>query len=207
MHIDSGGFFCGRIILYMTQGIKLTFTDKILRATFLKLIPKRVTPNQVTIFRFFSIPFVISLLFLEQYKSGLILFIISAFSDAVVGSLARTRNMITEWGETFDPLADKLLISLTALIVLPKILEFQIIFAIIFIEMILIGFAYYRINSKHIRVSVNFWGKMKMLFQSLGVGLVLLNLVIPSASLIVFGTYAIYASFFFALVSLFTYGI
>ncbi len=189
------------------QPIKITITDKILRATFLKFIPKNVTPNQVTIFRFFTIPFILFLLFIEEYRWGLALFTVSAFSDAVDGSLARTRNMITEWGETFDPVADKILISSVALIILPKFFGFPLLFALIFMEMILIGSAYYKKYSKKRRISANFWGKTKMVLQSVGLGLAFLGIIIQSANLFFISEILLYASLFFATISIITYGI
>ncbi len=188
-------------------GIKLTITDKILRATVLRLIPKNVTPNQVTIFRFFTIPFILFLLFTEEFRWGLLLFSISAFSDAVDGALARTRNMITEWGETFDPVADKILISSTALIILPKFFGFPLLFALIFMEMVLIGSAYYRIHTKKVRISANFWGKTKMVLQSVGLGLAFLGIIMGSQNLIVASEVSLYSSLVFAIISIITYGI
>src|SRR5690349_9005018 len=102
---------------------KLTFFDQILARTLLPFIPHSVKPNAVTVFRFITLPFVLYLLFVENYKWGLILFALSAFSDAVDGALARTRGQITEWGKTFDPLADKLLISISVIILVSKFIN------------------------------------------------------------------------------------
>lgn len=173
----------------------------------MKLIPARVTPNQVTIFRFFTIPFVVLLLYLNQYGAGLILFIIAALSDAVDGAMARTRNQITQWGETYDPLADKLLIAFTAIAVVPRFLGIEIVFAIIMMEMLLIGFAYYRRNFDHRRVSANVWGKAKMIFQSVGVGFVLLYILAPFQIFLLLGDYILNGAVILALISLITYGI
>ena len=94
---------------------KLTLTDKILEKTLLKLIPQWMTPNIISWMRFASIPFIGYVFWVEQYAVALILFFISTFSDAVDGSLARTRNMVTDFGKLLDPFADKLLIAVTAL--------------------------------------------------------------------------------------------
>src|SRR3989338_2865390 len=102
---------------------QLTLTDKILKRTLLPFIPRYVTPNSVTWFRFVSIPFVGYLLVQEQYFPGLILFFISSFSDAVDGALARTRDQVTEWGKTYDPFADKLLIGTAVFILVSRFLN------------------------------------------------------------------------------------
>ena len=65
---------------------------------------------------------------------GLILFFISAFSDVVDGSLARTKNKITTWGAIYDPIADKLLLGSTSIILVSKLISFYLGFLIIIIE-------------------------------------------------------------------------
>ncbi len=187
--------------------IKITLSDKILAATFLRLIPKSVTPNQLTIFRFFSVPFVLFLLSIQEYEWAVILFIISAFTDALDGALARTTNRITEWGKMYDPMADKLLIVLTSLILIPKYLGFWLVFSITFIEMVLIGSAYYLKNKGAIEIRANAWGKGKMISQSVAVSLLLLYALVHAPFLLIGAQYVFYLAIIFALVSLITYGI
>ena len=99
---------------------KVTPVDKMLDVSFLRLIPEWVTPNHVTIFRFLSIPLLIALLLADYTDLAAILFVVSAFSDAVDGALARTRKKITKWGIVNDPLADKLLIGSVVAIIVTK---------------------------------------------------------------------------------------
>ncbi|HEY4475446.1 MAG TPA: CDP-alcohol phosphatidyltransferase family protein [Candidatus Paceibacterota bacterium] len=186
---------------------KITLSDRILAATFLKLLPRRVTPNQLTIFRFFTVPFVASLMYLEYYAIAIPLFAIAAFTDALDGALARTKNKITEWGKTYDPIADKLLIGLTGIIIIPKYINFFLAVFIIFIEMFVIGTAYYLKNKGAIHISANAWGKTKMICQSFGVGLLLLYAVISVPAFLIIAQYLLYISIFLAIVSIVTYGI
>ena len=187
---------------------KINLSDKILATTFLKLLPKRVTPNQLTIFRFFTIPFIALLLWLGKYGLGTALFIISAFTDALDGALARTRNMITKWGSIYDPLADKLLISITAFLILPRYIGPWIVFAIIFLEMFLIGMAYYNTNhNKKKSIQANWWGKSKMISQSLGVFLVLLYILWSLPLLLMAAQLILYLAVILAVISLITYSL
>ncbi len=185
----------------------ITFSDRILAATVLKLFPRRVTPNQLTIFRFFTVPFVLLLLFLGKYGWGAALFVVSAFTDALDGAMARTRNQITEWGKIYDPLADKLLIVLTALFLIPQHLGFPIIFAMLSIEMLLIGAAYYAKNTGVREIQANAWGKVKMILQSFGVGFLFLFAIFNIPLLLAIAATLLYASILFAVISLVTYGI
>lgn len=185
----------------------MTLSDRILAVTVLKLFPAKVTPNQITIFRFFSIPFIAGLLLTGNYVLGIILFVISAFSDALDGALARTRDQVTDWGKTYDPLADKLLIGLTAFLIVPKYLGVSLVFALVLIEMILIGTAYYFKNKKGLELSANFWGKSKMVCQSFGVGLVMLYSIFPVAFFLPLAQIILYVAIALAFISLITYSV
>ncbi len=187
--------------------IKITISDRILSATVLTLFPKWVTPNQITVFRFFTVPFVLFLVFIEQYKIGLILFAISAFTDALDGALARTTNRVTEWGKIYDPVADKLLIGTTALVLVPRHLGFGIVFAVLFIEMLTIGGAYYFKNKGVVAIQANGWGKAKMFCQSLGVGFAFLYTLVTIPVFFGFAQAFLYFSIPLAVMSLLMYGI
>lgn len=186
----------------MTQ---LTLTDKILARTVLPLIPKWVTPNAITWFRFATIPFVAYLFFTEQYNVGLILFLISAFSDAVDGSMARTRSRITEWGKTFDPVADKLLIGVSAFIMVSKFLNPYLAATVILIEFFIIVSAYYRKKVYGVPIEAELSGKVKMVLQSLGVASVLVGAVSGISQFFIIAYYLIYLAIIFAIISLVVY--
>jgi len=184
----------------------ITISDKFLAVTFLRLFPSFIVPNHLTLARFFATPFVLYFVFLEDYVIGITLFSLAAFTDALDGAMARTRNQVTEWGKTFDPLADKLLIGLTALIVIPKYLDFQLIFLILVIEALFIVSAYY-IKQREGEIQANGWGKTKMIFQSFGIGFILLFALINIPLLLVIANVLLYVSILFAVISLVSHGI
>lgn len=184
----------------------ITLSDKVLRATFLRLIPASVTPNQLTMSRYFMVPIVATLLYLHYYAFGIVLFIIAALTDALDGARARTTRQITEWGEINDPAADKLLIGVSALILMPRFLSFWLVIAIFSMELVLVGSAYY-FKNRGWHVSANWWGKTKMILQSVGIGLVLLFALTSAPYLILVAEYVLYGSLFFGLISIITYGI
>lgn len=133
------------------------------------------------------------------------LFFVSAFSDAVDGSLARTRNLVSSFGKMFDPLADKLLISAAAIILIPRYLGWEIVLAIVTIELTLVASAYVQKTYYGKIVQAENTGKLKMILQSLGIGALLIYALWNIPLFLVFSTYAFYAAIFFALLSLVVY--
>lgn len=184
---------------------KLTITDKILHATLLRLVPKSVTPNMITWFRFVSVPFVGYFLWIENYSIALPLFFISAFSDAIDGSLARTRNLVSNFGKLFDPLADKLLIATAAIILIPLHLGWGIMLAIVSIDLILISSAYIQKRYYGKIIQAENTGKIKMVLQSLGIGALLIYAIWNIALFLFLAQYFFYGAIFFALLSLVVY--
>lgn len=186
---------------------KLYPHDHILKWTILQLIPKWITPNHVTIFRFIATPAVLVLLVLENYVWGVPAFIFVAFTDAIDGSLARTRKQITLWGTFYDPVADKILIGLVILFVVIKYINIWFALAIILIELMIAAGAFYRRAKKTFFVAANGFGKTKMFLQVVGVGALLVSVWFGSVIFMNIALGAFAMAIVFGLISLFTYGI
>ncbi len=183
----------------------LTITDKILAKILLPIIPMWMTPNIVSWLRLASIPFVGYFLWNENYAIALPLFFVSAFSDAVDGSLARTRNLVSDFGRMFDPLADKLLIATAAIILIPQYLGWSIVLAIVTIELTLIASAYVQKTYYGKTIQAENTGKLKMILQSLGIGALLIYIIWNIGLFLAIAQYFFYAAIFFALLSLVVY--
>ena len=74
-------------------------------------------PNKLTLGRILIIPFFVFFLVYNFFEDANIsrmiaaaLFIVASFTDFLDGYLARSRNLITDFGKFMDPLADKFLI-------------------------------------------------------------------------------------------------
>jgi phosphatidylglycerophosphate synthase len=132
----------------------------------------------------------------------LLLFIFSAFTDALDGALARTRKQITEWGKIHDPLADKLLIGLSGVVVISKYVGIEIIAAIIILEILTIIVALI-VYDKNNNSGAKLPGKIKMIFQSLGVGLLLVYAVQSLPLILLTATILLHISIFFSIFNLF----
>lgn len=181
--------------------------DQFLARSVLKFLPGSVTPNQLTLLRIVMTPAVFLLTLTEHYRLGVILFILAAFTDALDGSLARTKNMITNFGMLFDPLADKLLVgSMVFLLVFENFGE-ALALIILGLELVMIVTALVaKYKFKTVKMA-NRWGKIKMLLQVIATSLTMIGLV---ANLPIFLTIAFWIfglAIGFALISLFRQGI
>src|SRR3989344_534081 len=184
---------------------KPTFIDRVMEVTVLRLFPRYITPNHVTIFRFVSIPFILYLFSKEEYRVGTLLFLISAFSDAVDGAMARTRKQVTSWGKMFDPLADKLLIGLTSVIVVGQYLSIRLALSIVVVELLLIIGAVWGRYRGGREIQAGRIGKTKMILQSVGIGVLLLGIIFHLPLLFQLSYYILVASIFCALLALIVY--
>ena len=184
---------------------RLTVTDKILSKTFLPLIPKWVTPNSITWFRLVSIPLVAFLLISERYVPGLILFFLSAFSDAVDGALTRTRDKITDWGKTLDPFADKLLTGVAVVILASRFLSVYLAATIVTIECFLLAGAVYRKRARGIPIEAEMSGKVKVVLQYIGICTLFLSAIFQMPVLLIVARYSLYFAILVALVSIVFY--
>ncbi len=74
-------------------------------------------PNRLSLIRIGSVPFLTVLLLLDNVMwaryAALFLFILAAITDFVDGWMARKYNIVTNFGKFVDPVADKLLVLST----------------------------------------------------------------------------------------------
>src|ERR1700720_3915156 len=68
-------------------------------------------PNQITLLRLGFLPFFLILISYEGYKWALLVLVVAGLSDGIDGLLARRLNQKSSLGAYLDPIADKLLLS------------------------------------------------------------------------------------------------
>ena len=73
-------------------------------------------PNQITLLRLGFLPFFLILIIDERYNWALAVLILAGLTDFVDGLLARRLNQKSEFGAYLDPIADKLLLSSSFLV-------------------------------------------------------------------------------------------
>ncbi|MCG8635259.1 MAG: CDP-diacylglycerol--glycerol-3-phosphate 3-phosphatidyltransferase [Desulfobacterales bacterium] len=81
-----------------------------------KILSLVMTPNFMTVSRIVAVPVIIGLMMYENRVScflAALLFSVASITDYFDGYLARTRGLVTTLGKILDPLADKLLVAST----------------------------------------------------------------------------------------------
>src|SRR5262249_34603197 len=68
-------------------------------------------PNQITFLRLGFLPVFLILISYDQYRWALLVLVIAGLSDGIDGLLARKLNQKSSIGAYLDPIADKLLLS------------------------------------------------------------------------------------------------
>ena len=191
----------------MSEEIKITFMDKILAKVFLPLFPQWIKPNHISVARIFLTPLVIWLFWKDSYLWGGILFLLTSFTDALDGAMARTRNQVTNLGKMLDPLADKILIGTVVYILVLKYIDVYTAWVVIILELIIIVAALIKHNRGDHHLQANSWGKIKMILQVLGVIVLLLSIIFNIEHLLPISKGTFYLAIVFGILSLFTYSI
>lgn len=134
-------------------------------------------PNKISLVRIILIPVMIfffcATFIPYNYLISLIVLIVASATDAIDGSIARKRNLITDLGKFLDPIADKLLIISALLLaciygVMPPV--YGSIVAIIFVSRELTISVLRQIAAaKSIVMAADNFGRFKMVVQSVAI--------------------------------------
>ena len=69
----------------------------------------KYVPNILTVIRFILVPFILVLIFQEQYLAAVVVITISGLTDILDGTIARKYNYITDFGKLFAKSSNLLL--------------------------------------------------------------------------------------------------
>lgn len=127
-------------------------------------------PNTLTIFRLVCIPVVIILLYFPgrwaSFLAGLF-FGLAFITDILDGFFARKYGAVTVLGKFLDPLADKILVSVTMIMLIPlERIPVWVVILIIAREFAITGFRSIAVNEGVI-IPASSLGKYKTIFQSI----------------------------------------
>jgi cardiolipin synthase len=166
-------------------------------------------PNQITLLRLGFLPIFLILISYEQYPWALAVLVLAGLSDGIDGLLARKLNQRSSLGAYLDPIADKLLLSSSFVILAFKkeiawwltiiVLSRDVLILVVAVVIILIwGYRPF---------PPSLLGKLTTFFQIVLVFTVVLGAAYPSALLASAKQILIYTVTVFATVSAFHYSV
>ena len=151
-----------------------------------RLVPDIITPNKITTFRMICVGLLVFILLFPwgyfnvnlsggndeinfQYLIAFILFVIASLSDYFDGHLARKYNMVSNFGKFMDPIADKLLVNSSFIILMVqgenKFRVLPIIVVIMISRDIIVDVIRMLAVEQGKVIPANIWGKLKTVLQ------------------------------------------
>ena len=137
-------------------------------------------PNKLTVGRMIAVPFFIAAYMLGYYPVALVLFCLASATDALDGSIARKRGLVTNFGKIMDPLADKILVySALCLFIESDLIKAWMLIIILAREFIVAGMRTVAASEGRV-LAAGMSGKIKTVLQMAAVIMYLFGLSVPS---------------------------
>lgn len=135
-------------------------------------------PNKLTLLRIILVPFFIIAMLVNfpfHYLVADCIFGVASVTDTLDGKIARSRNLVTDFGKFADPLADKILV-LTALVCFLQVgllgsFGAIPVIIVLFREFAVSGIRLVAASSGKV-VAANIWGKIKTVSQMVGISVI-----------------------------------
>ena len=142
-------------------------------------------PNKLSILRVLCIPVIVVLLYMPSDECRIaagIVFILASLTDFLDGFIARKYKLITDFGKFIDPVADKLLVLTTLIMMLHRgLMEAWIIVIVMARELAVDGLRMVAVNQGKV-IAASKLGKIKTTCQMLLIIVsILLNLPVLSS--------------------------
>ena len=129
-----------------------------------------------------AVPFFIAAYMLGYYPAALVLFCIASATDALDGSIARKRGLVTNFGKIMDPLADKVLVySALCLFIESDLIKAWMLIIILAREFIVAGMRTVAASEGRV-LAAGMSGKIKTVLQMVAVIMYLFGLSVPAIS-------------------------
>lgn len=144
-------------------------------------------PNKLTLLRIVLVPFFIIAMLVNfpfHYLVAGCIFGVASVTDTLDGKIARSRNLVTDFGKFADPLADKILV-LTALVCFLQVgllgsFGAIPVIIVLFREFAVSGIRLVAASSGKV-VAANIWGKIKTVSQMVGISVIFAMQVVLEA--------------------------
>lgn len=152
-------------------------------------------PNKLTIARMIAVPFFIIAFLLGMYPVALVIFCAASVTDYFDGKIARSQNLVTNFGKIMDPLADKILVySALCLFIETDSIDAWMLIVILAREFIVAGMRTVAASEGRV-LAAGMSGKIKTVLQMIAVIVIMAGLWLSNIPVIgIVGYYIFIAS-------------
>ena len=159
-------------------------------------------PNKLTLARMIAVPFFIAAFLFGMYPLALIIFIGASVTDYFDGKIARSQNLVTNFGKIMDPLADKILVySALCLFIETRSISAWMLIIILAREFVVAGMRTVAASEGTV-LAAGMSGKIKTVLQMIAVILMLAGLWLTGVPAVMkVGYYVFLASLFMTVYS------
>ena len=144
-------------------------------------------PNKLTVIRILLVPVMVIIPFLGLKAEILgitldfwimnLIFIIASITDKLDGTIARKRNLVTNFGKFLDPIADKILVLSAMLILVEKqMIPAWIPIIVLTREFVVSAYRLIAVEQGGKVISASNWGKLKTVTQIIAIVLAFINI-------------------------------
>ncbi len=141
-------------------------------------------PNKLTLARIIAVPIFVVLYVKGLIWPALIIYVLASFTDMLDGKIARSRNLVTNFGKIMDPLADKVLVySAFCLFIERGIMPAWMLMIILAREFIVAGVRTVAASGGKV-IAAAMSGKIKTVLQMIAVPLMIIEGVHPTIKLL-----------------------
>ena len=142
-------------------------------------------PNKLTIMRMVLTPFLVFFMLTDFGFSPLLSFIIFAtasITDFIDGKVARSRNLVTDFGKFLDPIADKIVVLSVLICLITKGLCSPAVVVIVIFREFIVSSLRLLAATNNVVLAAEKSGKIKTAFQMISVTLILALCTLTSLS-------------------------
>ena len=142
-------------------------------------------PNLLTLSRIIAVPLVVATFYVDPPVgplAGCIIFALAGFTDWLDGRLARAWQQQSEWGQFLDPIADKVLVAATLLMLTAtqRIADWTVLPALVILSReILVSGLREHLAGIRVKVPVSNLAKWKTAVQMVAIGVLLVGDAAP----------------------------
>lgn len=144
-------------------------------------------PNKLTVIRILLVPVIVIIPFLNikgelfgietEFLIINLIFILASITDKLDGYIARSRNLVTNFGKFLDPIADKILVLAAMLILVEKqLLPAWIPIIILTREFVVSAYRLIAVEQGGRVIPASNWGKLKTVTQMIAIVLAFINI-------------------------------